>query len=112
MLERSKNQKKLTALRQKGSVGSLMRITALFVMVPLITLGEASFLISPVRILGTAGRLVTSWMSDVFGRRPSNYVAPRVTLDGIFPALLLCAGSARLPVPAVESRTPVPGLLR
>jgi MFS transporter, putative metabolite:H+ symporter len=64
----------LIALSQTGGVGLLMWITALFVMVLRITPAEASYLMIWVGILGIVGRLVASWMSDVFGRRISGFM--------------------------------------
>ena len=64
----------MIALSQTGGVGILMWITALFVMVLKITPAEASYLMIWVGILGIIGRLVASWMSDVFGRRLSGFM--------------------------------------
>ncbi len=64
----------LIALSQTGGVGLLMWITALFVMVLKITPAEASYLMIWVGILGVAGRLLASWMSDVLGRRISGFL--------------------------------------
>src|SRR6201999_1468136 len=61
----------LIGLSQTGGVGLLMWITALFVMVLRITPAEASYLMIWVGVLGIAGRLLASWMSDVLGRRIS-----------------------------------------
>jgi putative MFS transporter len=62
------------ALSQTGGVGLLMWITVLFVMVLKITPAEASYLMIWVGLLGIVGRLVASWMSDAFGRRPSGFL--------------------------------------
>jgi MFS transporter, putative metabolite:H+ symporter len=62
------------ALSQTGGVGILMWITVLFVMVLKITPVEASKLMIWVGLLGIVGRLVASWMSDVFGRRYSGFL--------------------------------------
>jgi putative MFS transporter len=62
------------ALSQTGGVGILMWITALFVMVLKITPADASFLMIWVGILGITGRVIASWMSDVFGRRWSGFL--------------------------------------
>jgi MFS transporter, putative metabolite:H+ symporter len=64
----------LIALSQTGGVGILMWITALFVMILKITPAEASYLMIWVGVLGIVGRLVASWMSDAFGRRPSGFL--------------------------------------
>jgi putative MFS transporter len=64
----------LVALSQTGGVGILMWITTLFVMVLKITPAEASYLMIYVGILGIIGRIVASWMSDAFGRRPSGFL--------------------------------------
>src|ERR1700744_2503401 len=64
----------LIALSQTGGVGLLMWITALFVMVLRITPAEASYLMIWVGVLGVAGRLVASWMSDLIGRRASGFL--------------------------------------
>jgi putative MFS transporter len=62
------------ALSQTGGVGILMWITALFVMVLKITPADASFLMIWVGVLGITGRVIASWMSDVFGRRWSGFL--------------------------------------
>src|SRR5260370_20990375 len=64
----------LIALSQTGGAGLLMWITALFVMVLKISPAEASYLMIWVGVLGIVGRLVASWMSDAFARRPSGFV--------------------------------------
>jgi putative MFS transporter len=64
----------LIALSQTGGVGLLMWITALFVMVLKISPAEASYLMIWVGVLGIAGRLVASWMSDAIGRRASGFL--------------------------------------
>ena len=64
----------LIALSQTGGAGLLLWITALFVMVLKISPAEASYLMIWVGILGIVGRLVASWMSDAFGRRPSGFL--------------------------------------
>jgi MFS transporter, putative metabolite:H+ symporter len=64
----------LIGLSQTGGVGLLMWITALFVMVLKITPAEASYLMIWVGVLGVAGRLVTSWLSDAIGRRSSGFL--------------------------------------
>jgi putative MFS transporter len=64
----------LIGLSQTGGVGLLMWITALFVMVLRITPAEASYLMIWVGMLGIAGRLLASWMSDVLGRRISGFL--------------------------------------
>ena len=64
----------LIALSQTGGVGLLMWITALFVMVLKITPAQASFLMIWVGMLGIAGRLVASWMSDTLGRRMTGFI--------------------------------------
>jgi putative MFS transporter len=64
----------LIALSQTGGAGLLLWITALFVMVLKITPAEASYLMIWVGVLGIVGRLVASWMSDAFGRRPSGFL--------------------------------------
>ncbi|HEV2100786.1 MAG TPA: MFS transporter [Stellaceae bacterium] len=61
----------LVALSQTGGAGILLWITTLFVMVLKITPAEASYLMIYVSVLGIVGRLIASWMSDAFGRRPS-----------------------------------------
>ena len=64
----------LIALSQTGGAGLLLWITALFVMVLKISPAEASYLMIWVGVLGIVGRLVASWMSDAFGRRPSGFL--------------------------------------
>ena len=59
----------LTALSQTGGVGLLLWITTLFVLVLQITPAEASYLMIYVSLLGIAGRLFCSWLSDAIGRR-------------------------------------------
>ena len=61
----------LTALSQTGGVGLLLWITTLFVLVLKITPAEASYLMIYVSLLGIAGRLFCSWLSDAIGRRAS-----------------------------------------
>jgi MFS transporter, putative metabolite:H+ symporter len=64
----------LIALSQTGGVGLLMWITTLFIMVLKVTPAEASYLMIWVGIIGIAGRLVASWMSDTLGRRISGFI--------------------------------------
>ncbi len=64
----------LIALSQTGGVGLLMWITTLFVMILQITPAEASYLMIWVGLLGVAGRLAASWLSDALGRRGSGLV--------------------------------------
>jgi putative MFS transporter len=59
------------ALSQTGGVGLLLWITTLFVLVLRITPAEASFLMIFVSLVGIAGRLFCSWLSDAIGRRAS-----------------------------------------
>src|SRR5271155_1661452 len=61
----------LVALSQTGGVGILMWITTLFVIVLKITPAEASYLMIYVSLLGIAGRLGCSYLSDAIGRRAS-----------------------------------------
>src|SRR5690349_23306015 len=61
----------LTAISQTGGVGLLLWITALFVLVLRITPAEASYLMIYVSLLGIAGRLLCSYLSDAIGRRAS-----------------------------------------
>jgi putative MFS transporter len=61
----------LTALSQTGGVGLLLWITTLFVLVLKVTPAEASYLMIYVSLLGIAGRLFCSWLSDAIGRRAS-----------------------------------------
>jgi len=64
----------LTAISQTGGVGLLLWITALFVMVLRITPAEASYLMIYVSLVGIAGRLLCSYMSDAIGRRASGMI--------------------------------------
>ena len=59
----------LTAISQTGGVGLLLWITALFVLVLRITPAEASYLMIYVSLVGIAGRLLCSYLSDAIGRR-------------------------------------------
>ena len=59
----------LTAISQTGGVGLLLWITALFVLVLRITPAEASYLMIYVSLVGIAGRLFCSYLSDAIGRR-------------------------------------------
>src|SRR5271166_584136 len=61
----------LTAISQTGGVGLLLWITTLFVLVLKITPAEASYLMIYVSLLGIAGRLLCSYLSDAIGRRAS-----------------------------------------
>jgi putative MFS transporter len=61
----------LTGLSQTGGVGLLLWITTLFVLVLKITPAEASYLMIYVSLVGIAGRLVCSYLSDAIGRRAS-----------------------------------------
>ena len=60
-----------TGLSQTGGVGLLLWITTLFVLVLKITPAEASYLMIYVSLLGIAGRLLCSYLSDAIGRRAS-----------------------------------------
>jgi MFS transporter, putative metabolite:H+ symporter len=60
-----------TGLSQTGGVGLLLWITTLFVLVLRITPAEASYLMIYVSLLGIAGRLLCSYLSDAIGRRAS-----------------------------------------
>jgi putative MFS transporter len=60
-----------TALSQTGGVGLLLWITTLFVLVLKITPAEASYLMIYVSLVGIAGRLFCSYLSDAIGRRAS-----------------------------------------
>jgi putative MFS transporter len=60
-----------TGLSQTGGVGLLLWITTLFVLVLKITPAEASYLMIYVSLVGIAGRLVVSYLSDAIGRRAS-----------------------------------------
>ena len=61
----------LTAISQTGGVGLLLWITALLVLVLQITPAEASYLMIYVSLVGIAGRLFCSYLSDAIGRRAS-----------------------------------------
>jgi len=61
----------LTGLSQTGGVGLLLWITTLFVLVLQVTPAEASYLMIWVSLLGIAGRIVCSYLSDAIGRRAS-----------------------------------------
>jgi putative MFS transporter len=61
----------LTGLSQTGGVGLLLWITTLFVLVLKITPAQASYLMIYVSLVGIAGRLVCSYLSDAIGRRAS-----------------------------------------
>ena len=60
-----------TGLSQTGGVGLLLWITTLFVLVLKITPADASYLMIYVSLLGIAGRLLCSYLSDAIGRRAS-----------------------------------------
>jgi putative MFS transporter len=60
-----------TALSQTGGVGLLLWITTLFVLVLKITPAEASYLMIYVSLVGIAGRVFCSYLSDAIGRRAS-----------------------------------------
>ncbi len=60
-----------TGLSQTGGVGLLLWITTLFVLVLKITPAEASYLMIYVSLVGIAGRLFCSYLSDAIGRRAS-----------------------------------------
>src|SRR5689334_4432919 len=79
----------LTALSQTGGVGLLLWITTLFVLVLRITPAEASYLMIYVSLIGIAGRLFCSWLSDGIGRRASGMLigfcgAATMALAGYF----------------------------
>src|SRR4029077_12697538 len=57
-----------TARSQTGGVGLLLWITTLFVLVLKITPAEASYLMIYVSLVGIAGRLFCSYLSDAIGR--------------------------------------------
>src|SRR5215472_13952973 len=61
----------LTAISQTGGAGLLLWITALFVLVLRITPAEASYLMIYVSLVGIAGRILCSYLSDAIGRRAS-----------------------------------------
>jgi putative MFS transporter len=61
----------ITGLSQTGGVGLLLWITTLFVLVLKITPADASYLMIYVSLLGIAGRLFCSYLSDAIGRRAS-----------------------------------------
>ena len=75
-----------TALSQTGGVGLLLWITTLFVLVLKITPAEASYLMIYVSLVGIAGRLFCSYLSDAIGRRASG------ALIGFAGALTMAAG--------------------
>ena len=64
-----------TGLSQTGGVGLLLWITTLFVLVLKITPAEASYLMIYVSLLGIAGRLLCSYLSDAIGRRASGMLS-------------------------------------
>jgi len=59
----------LTAISQTGGAGLLLWITTLFVLVLRISPSEASYLMIYVALIGIAGRLFCSWLSDAIGRK-------------------------------------------
>ncbi|HYB41681.1 MAG TPA: MFS transporter [Candidatus Methylomirabilis sp.] len=89
----------LTALSQTGGVGLLLWITTLFVLVLRITPAEASRLMIYVSLVGIAGRLFCSYLSDAIGRRASGTLigfggALTMALAGYFHDAYLGATSA------------------
>ena len=64
----------LTSLSQTTGIGVLLWATTLFVLVLKISPAEASKLMIWVGLVGFAGRLAFSYLSDAIGRRPSGII--------------------------------------